>query len=105
MNADEMCANCFYWISIDDDDRVGECRRFPPVSHPKQTLHIDDRFEFPKTGRYLFCGEWKQGKVLDILENGYVEETEHDVIKGYPPHRIELVDACVYNPDSDGKND
>lgn len=62
MNPDDsFCRNCKFWISLDDvgeEDRMGECYRYPPVRIENRSVRDETGWEHPFTHEDNWCGEW-----------------------------------------------
>ena len=67
----ERCDKCKWWVvlpeddnakpySDDDEDAVGECKRYPPTSEDQSRPHAFDPLAWssPPTFRVDFCGEF-----------------------------------------------
>jgi len=65
------CENCQFWVVDEPGDRIGECRRYPPVVYSgiserdsEEGLDIMDyesiliRSVYPVTSSALGCGEY-----------------------------------------------
>lgn len=68
--AEEKCYACKFWLGLDDKDKVGLCRRFPPVFN--DALYVFEKKNYdpvgpdaiiycrqPMTEAVEWCGEYR----------------------------------------------
>jgi hypothetical protein len=61
---DRSCSVCEYWLCLEEikgeeDERLGECFRYPPSFPPdKISTH-----GFPVTAHFIQCGEWTKREI------------------------------------------
>jgi len=67
-----ICKNCDYWYDLDDNEKFGECRRYPPKAEVSDKSPHSHSFNFGKDERTFYetsqfyvqtawaqwCGEW-----------------------------------------------
>ena len=61
MKKEQICKNCIYFNSNNDDNGDGECHRYPPtVTNGEDRDGICSWFTFPEVDSYDWCGEYKE---------------------------------------------
>lgn len=62
IETEEKCSNCKYWKASKEEEKVGFCRRYPPVNIDEESFYYGKGI-WLLTENDKWCGEFKRNQV------------------------------------------
>lgn len=83
VKVDIICRTCKFFDKDEDDDEIGDCRRYPP--RPVALGEGEWHTLFPMVHPSLFCGEWQPNPVtiqkLNLEREKWLQKKTDQVAK------------------------